>query len=61
MRGSSFLCMCRQSGNEMTEGGPLSLQIGMECLIASMLCCVGVVTSMGKFKDIKLTSELKTK
>ena len=32
----------------------------MECLVASVLCVFGVVSLMGKFKDIKLTTELNS-
>lgn len=38
----------------------LYLQIALECLIASVLCVFGVVSLMGKFKDIKLTTELNS-
>ena len=37
------------------------LQIALECLIASVLCVLGVVSLMGKFMDIKLTTELNSK
>ena len=36
-------------------------QIGIECLCAGVLVCVGVVSIVGKFRDIKLTTELNTK
>ena len=39
---------------------PMSLQIAFECLMASVLCVFGVLSLMGKFKDIKLTTELNT-
>ena len=40
---------------------PFIVQIGLECLCASLLVCVGVVSMMGRFKDIKLTTELNTR
>ncbi|CAI8021491.1 Membrane magnesium transporter 2 [Geodia barretti] len=36
----------------------LPSDIGAECLLASVLMCVGVVTMVGRFRDIKLTTEL---
>ena len=41
-----------------THYNTASLQISAECLCASVLLCVGVVTMVGRFKDIKLTTEL---
>ncbi len=38
-----------------------SLQITLECVVASVLCSLGVVSAMGKFTDIRLTTELNTK
>ena len=34
------------------------VQIGVECVCASVLLCVGVVSMVGRFRDIKLTTEL---
>ena len=33
----------------------------LECLLASLLCMLGVVRVTGKFKDIKLTTELNSR
>ncbi|XP_064394522.1 ER membrane protein complex subunit 5-like [Halichondria panicea] len=38
----------------------LPKDIAFECLMASVLCVFGVLSLMGKFKDIKLTTELNT-
>lgn len=39
---------------------PSPTQIAAECLVASVLCVMGVVSLMGKFMDIKLSSELNS-
>ena len=37
------------------------VQVGAECVCASVLVCVGVVSMVGRFRDIKLTSDLNTR
>ena len=37
------------------------IQIVLECLLASLLCIFGVVSVTGKFRDIKLTTELNSR
>ena len=38
-----------------------TVQIILECLLASLLCIFGVVSVTGKFRDIKLTTELNSR
>ena len=38
-----------------------NLQIMLECFCASLLCCFGILASLGKFRDVSLTTELNTR
>lgn len=37
------------------------IQVLLECLLASVLCCCGILGVIGEFKDTRLTTELNAR
>ena len=37
------------------------VQVLLECMLASLLCCCGILGVVGKFKDTRLTIELNAR
>ena len=41
--------------------GSYVVQVVLECVLGSFLCCCGILSMVGNFKDIQLTTELNSR